>query len=689
MGATDKTFAGRAWDVWVAYNTTGETVQATFGVKDQGPMEFEDTFSDGDCSDWGLESAGNYSISVTPEGALWAHHKVGFGYSKFRHNIGSGIYANNCTLEFDVMYLTANAALSILYQDRGPYSSPGIPALFAAPDTTGIWHHVELHVYDGSYDYIVNNDVVRENYPLPALNPNYRTYIGIFCFNGDFLIDNVRHVDEEYSLVQTEITGVLMPTNPAQAFWASVPDYDPDKIDHNGTTQGSEYEWYVQFKENGMEARQDVEVYFAPRLMVEATNFPTLLQPGTTVKVPVDWEGLDGLVPAALRIELVEPIMGITAASADFMVTSPDGWGEYSVAIPADLRGSHAYLWVAYLYATNAVSPYEERIGLDDTYRFNRYGFPVQPETVITVSETLPDSYVVYDDKGIPMDSQVYTWGVGTFDAKTIDPNAPEGSTCFKTVTSSGYGAGWGIFKTGMDMSSYAAGNLRFWLKSSNTIKIELEGPQGTKRTINVPSTSGVWTEHTVAITNFNGLNLASMFGLFAVNQGSAGTYSVDNNIRWEKETEGSVNFNDVTILRYDTSQDINSTQYEILDGGATLHLWGNNWKAIANGYTITPNTVLEFDFKSTGTPAEINGVGCDADLRISADRIFQVHGTQSWGIQTYKNYSGTDWKHYTIPIGTRYTGALPYLCFANDADAGQATDIYYRNVRMYEASGK
>jgi hypothetical protein len=62
LGATDAAFGGRAWDVWVAYNTTGETVNATFGLKDaQGSLEFEDTFDDGDCSDWPLESSGNFS----------------------------------------------------------------------------------------------------------------------------------------------------------------------------------------------------------------------------------------------------------------------------------------------------------------------------------------------------------------------------------------------------------------------------------------------------------------------------------------------------------------------------------------------------------------------------------------------------------------------------------------------------
>jgi hypothetical protein len=540
LGATDKAFAGRDWDLWVAYNTTGQPVTATYGVKDKTQLLFEDTFCDGNINGWGLESAQNYSISWV-DGSIKATHIVGFGYAKFRHNIGPMIRSRNCTLEFDVLYETPNAKLSILYQDRGPYSSPAIPPLVANASTTGIWHHVELHVHDGwVYDYAVNGDVVRLSYPLPGLNPNYQEYIGFFAFDGNFRIDNIRLTDQEYSSVPKAICGQYVPTNSAQAFWASVPDYDPDQLEHNGTAYGSAYEWYVQFKNNQMEARKDVGVYFAPRLRDEVTNFPSVLQPASIAKVPVEWEYLDGLVPAKLRIELAEPILGLNVASADFDITAPSGVDEFPIGVPGGLRASDYYLWAAYIYPTNATDPMGERIGLDDTFRFDMHGRPVQPETMITVAEIKDDPYVLYDDSGVVYHGQVFTWGSSvTYDGQHTNVTSPEGDLCFLTDARSSYGAGWGIFKyyngapQYADMRTFSNGTICFWLNSSNTIKIELEGPQGTKRSINVASTGGTWREFILSVTNFAGVDLANMYGLFSINQSSIGKYLVDY-VRWE-----------------------------------------------------------------------------------------------------------------------------------------------------------
>ena len=63
------------------------------------------------------------------------------------------------------------------------------------------------------------------------------------------------------------------------------------------------------------------------------------------------------------------------------------------------------------------------------------------------------------------------------------------------------------------------------------------------------------------------------------------------------------VDFNGYAIQSYGGSQDETPTAYAVEDGGATLHLMGNTWKAIelTPAYAVTPNTVLEFDFRSDG----------------------------------------------------------------------------------------
>ena len=48
-----------------------------------------------------------------------------------------------------------------------------------------------------------------------------------------------------------------------------------------------------------------------------------------------------------------------------------------------------------------------------------------------------------------------------------------------------------------------------------------------------------------------------------------------------------------------------------------TLHLMGNTWKAIQlmPAYAVTADTVVEFDYMSDGSPAEINAIGLETSL--------------------------------------------------------------------------
>lgn len=148
---------------------------------------------------------------------------------------------------------------------------------------------------------------------------------------------------------------------------------------------------------------------------------------------------------------------------------------------------------------------------------------------------------------------------------------------------------------------------------------------------------------------------------------------------------------NDVTFtptnIRSVTSQDPNASQYEILDNGSLLHLWGNNWKAVNFGKTITANTVIEFDFRSAGALPEINSIGFSNTLTEQASTSFQIHGDQLWtGNRGVYHYLGQgDWQHYVIRAGQFFTGTFNYLMLGNDADAGQLTDVFFRNIRIYD----
>jgi hypothetical protein len=145
------------------------------------------------------------------------------------------------------------------------------------------------------------------------------------------------------------------------------------------------------------------------------------------------------------------------------------------------------------------------------------------------------------------------------------------------------------------------------------------------------------------------------------------------------------LNFNDYAIASYGGSQDQNPT-VNIQDDGSTLHIVGNGWKKIAFPYTITTDTVLEFDFKSTA-PGEIHGIGFDTNNKINTKRTFQLYGSDSWGIDDYRDYTAAgDWKHYRIEVGQFYTGAMSYLTFTNDHDVANPTgESLFANIRVYE----
>jgi hypothetical protein len=132
------------------------------------------------------------------------------------------------------------------------------------------------------------------------------------------------------------------------------------------------------------------------------------------------------------------------------------------------------------------------------------------------------------------------------------------------------------------------------------------------------------------------------------------------------------------------SSQDVDSAQWEIIDD-TILRMWGNNWKATMRDLSVVGDgsQAICFDFKSTGDQSEINGVGLDTDSSLSSNRFYQVYGTQGWGIGDHRGYSGGgDWQSYALVLDN-FSGSYDRFVFSNDADAGQATDIYYRNVRV------
>ncbi len=212
-----------------------------------------------------------------------------------------------------------------------------------------------------------------------------------------------------------------------------------------------------------------------------------------------------------------------------------------------------------------------------------------------------------------------------------------------------------------------------------------------------LPEFSGAWgvdaslPSEIVLVSDIQG-------GLFVLDaaraKGPLGTYLVDvgpgdtiTNVDFgNRNATAAIDFDDFTIGPYAGGQDVTGP-VTVEDGGTTLHLEGNRWKQINLSHDVVPETVLEFDFKSI-SQGELQGVGLDEDLDYSADRTFQLYGTQSWGIQDFNNYAGSapNYKHYQIPVGQYFTGPMNYLFFANDHDVANPTgDSFFSKVRLYE----
>lgn len=213
----------------------------------------------------------------------------------------------------------------------------------------------------------------------------------------------------------------------------------------------------------------------------------------------------------------------------------------------------------------------------------------------------------------------------------------------------------------------------------------------------NGASYTQIWTQSGNQGNQWNAvsLDLGAFAGddVFFYIQGTSGTsWNGDMAIDDFSITTGSggggctgIDFSNTTVSAYGGSQD----QGTHSANGISLIIRDNAWKSIPFNYTVTANTVLEFQFYSF-TEGEIHGIGFDNDNVISSNRTFKVFGTQNWGITNYDDFvTGTNvYKRYTIPVGNFYTGTFDRMFFVADKDAApQTNDSYYYDVRVYEVS--
>ena len=145
-------------------------------------------------------------------------------------------------------------------------------------------------------------------------------------------------------------------------------------------------------------------------------------------------------------------------------------------------------------------------------------------------------------------------------------------------------------------------------------------------------------------------------------------------------------------FISYAGAQDAGGT-ITITDGGYGFRFDDDSvWKRRDVNYTLTAETVLEFDYRSDEIP-EISAIGFDNDNDFSNDSTrFFMYGTQTSGVNyaapftTYEYDGSGDWVHVVIPVGTYFTGAFNRMHFINDDDGGgNDGDSQFRNVSLHE----
>jgi YD repeat-containing protein len=103
----------------------------------------------------------------------------------------------------------------------------------------------------------------------------------------------------------------------------------------------------------------------------------------------------------------------------------------------------------------------------------------------------------------------------------------------------------------------------------------------------------------------------------------------------------------------------------------------------------ITEDTVLEFEFKSSGEMPDFNGIGFSEtnDEGASKNQTFTFNGWQNYSVIKSIRYSGDgEWQRIKIRAGDYFQGSFHYLMLSNDADKNQPTDVRFKNIKIYES---
>ncbi|MFH0953010.1 MAG: family 16 glycoside hydrolase, partial [Verrucomicrobiota bacterium] len=243
LGITDKAFAGRDWDTWVAYNTTtNNNLSLAYGIKDKGTTQYEDNFNDGNYTGWNIEASPRIAWSVSNNALQAKVTSVTTGGYSYIYWNGLAVTGKNITIEYGTTFTNGARDGGVIFRGRVLYVNPNLcgwadntPNYFSVNrPVTGKWQKVIVHIRDGSpylmSDLYVDSKTVFLSEPIQVSSWTTNT-VGFLSpysnLNGVVQWDNVRIADEQYTVTYTNVSGEKVPTDAAQPpLWASIPDYD-------------------------------------------------------------------------------------------------------------------------------------------------------------------------------------------------------------------------------------------------------------------------------------------------------------------------------------------------------------------------------------------------------------------------------------------------------------------------------
>ena len=157
-------------------------------------------------------------------------------------------------------------------------------------------------------------------------------------------------------------------------------------------------------------------------------------------------------------------------------------------------------------------------------------------------------------------------------------------------------------------------------------------------------------------------------------------------------DTEFFIDFDDPTnFINYGGGQD-SGVPVTIIEDGHGVIFDDNAWRRFPHNYTVTADTIIEFDFRSTNIP-EIIAISFEDNNVFNDDPYhFFLYGIQTTGVPyaaptpTFEYDGSGDWVHVQIPVGTYYTGNFSHIAIIGDDDGGgDDGDGHFRNMVVHD----